>query len=501
MIANLNNVHFLIAGNSRLIFEGARSTVESYISSRMRHAKCSYEFCKSWSSLESRVDEIAKNTPAGIQFIAIVDAMNPFTDFCLAVRMVEHLSKYQKYLCVSDGAVPGTEVTALLAVEGFKKKKFLMAVISGDERGLVRWHTQAENNNQLNLYKYKRLKMFLALVNKFEDLPLLSTEKLLQRLSSDEAFFVLSAFGDNLKQISYDNCPHCKGELAPLANTMSQPFCGYLPVNRPLYHECECCGLVIQSPSIDPSDVSSIYDKWDKEDFVASTNNPYTENAIRCDFAKILPGLPRHTRSLDLGGGIGNFSKYLHKKYPYWDVTHSDFAIKSSASDGVKSRILDFTSSAIGIEQYELITAWEVIEHIPYHRLEYVMQNIYDALVPGGFFIFSTPDFDSPACKSFDFYALCPPFHYLVFGERWLRNYFSDSKNFSIYDVRHCSDFLDDALNWYSYGAKTCPSIALRSTAQFLHSIFELDVDGSIRKKLCEAGLGTEIVMTLQKKY
>ncbi len=129
-------------------------------------------------------------------------------------------------MCVSDGAVPGTEVTALLAMDGFKRKKFVMSGIKSDDGGLVRWHTQAKNNNQLNLYKYKRLKMFLALANKFEELLLLSIIKLFERLSSDEAFFVISAYGNNLKQISYNNCPHCKGGLTPLlTNTMYQPFC------------------------------------------------------------------------------------------------------------------------------------------------------------------------------------------------------------------------------------------------------------------------------------
>ena len=181
-------------------------------------------------------------------------------------------------------------------------------------------------------------------------------------------------------------------------------------------------------------------------------------------------------------------------------MTHSDFEIKAIASEGVRARALDFTREPIGRAQYELITAWEVIEHVPYHKLRFVFENIAAALAPGGYFVFSTPDFDSPVCKSFDFYALCPPFHYLVFGERWLRNYFLDSKHFEIFDVKHCSDFLDDALNWYGYGGKTCPSMAIRSTADLLRAVFEMDVDKKIRNRLAADGFGTEIIMTLRKK-
>jgi 2-polyprenyl-3-methyl-5-hydroxy-6-metoxy-1,4-benzoquinol methylase len=247
-------------------------------------------------------------------------------------------------------------------------------------------------------------------------------------------------------------------------------------------------------------DVHRIYDTWDKQDFVTSTNNPYTKSSVRCDFSQILGSLPEKPSTLDLGGGVGNFSKYLAAEYPAWDVTHSDFEIKASIEGPITSRALDFTNDEIGVEQYDLVTAWEVIEHVPYHRLSFVLDNIWRSLKPGGFFVFSTPDFDSPLCKSFDFYALCPPFHYLVFGEKWLKRYFVDSSIFEIHETKHCSDFLDDANNWYSYGAKTCPTMAMRGTAKLLHAIFEMDTDGAIQKKLASQGIGTELVMTLRKK-
>ncbi len=500
MVTNLSQHHFCVAGNARLAFEDAAPRVMGFIAARLRHHGVAHEFCTDWAALERRASELLKAPPVGAEFIVIADAMNPFTDFALVEQMTERLRRTQSAFARCDGAVPGTEVRAVLSVAAFTGVAFSLTAIDGKDGAMVRWETQTRHNNQLNLYKYKRLKMFLALAQRFEDLPRLSTPALLARLARDDAFSLLATFGDDLRQISYDNCPHCGGSLAPLVNTMSQPFCGYLPVERPLYHECESCGLVVQSPSVHEGDVHAIYDKWDKQDFIASTNNPYTTNSIRCDFSRILPQLPRNTRSLDLGGGIGNFSKFLHTTYPDWDVTHSDFEIKVQASAGVKARTLDFTRNPIGKEQYDLISAWEVIEHVPYHKLAFVLENIHDALAPGGFFVFSTPDFDSPVCKSFDFYALCPPFHYLVFGERWLRRYFASSALFEIHDVKHCSDFLDDALNWYGYGSKTCPSTAMRGTAELLRAVFEMDADKSIRNRLAAAGMGTEIIMTLRKK-
>lgn len=495
---SLSKHHFVIAGNNRLAFEGAAAKVETFVAARLGHHGISHELCADWTALEKRVRYLAGNPPAGIEHIVLVDVMNPFTDLLLVERMTEVVQRSQCPFCLCDGAVPGTQVRAVLPLRSLDA--FELSLLDSSAGAMVRWETQSEHNNQLNLYKFKRLKMFLALVQRFEDLPSLSVPALLARLAEDKAFALLAGFGDDLRQISYRSCPHCDSHIEPLPNTMSQPFCGYLPASRPLYHECESCGLVVQSPSVHEDDVHTIYDKWDKQDFVASTNNPYTTDSIRCDFTKILPNLPAKTRSLDLGGGVGNFSKFLHATYPAWDVTHSDFEIKATASEGVQALTLDFTRNRIGKAQYDLITAWEVIEHVPYHKLQFVLENIWEALAPGGYFVFSTPNFDSPVCKSFDFYALCPPFHYLVFGERWLRNYFADSKQFEVFDVKHCSDFLDDAVNWYGYGSKTCPSMAMRGTAELLRALFEMDADKSIRNRLAAAGMGTEIIMTLKKK-
>ena len=302
---SLSKHHFCIAGNGRLTFEDAAAKVETFVAVRMRHHAISYEFCADWAALETRIRELSSSPPAGIEHIVIVDVMNPFTDLDLVVRMTEVLSRTQLPFALCDGAVPGTEVRAVLPVARLAAlQPFVLSLLDGGAGSVVRWETQNKYNNQLNLYKYKRLKIFLALIQRMDDLPCLSVPALLARLAEDNPFFLLAAFGDDLRHFSYSSCPHCDGQIHPLPNTMSQPFCGYLPVIRPLYHECELCGLVVQSPSVHEDDVHTIYDKWDKQDFVASTNNPYNKDSIRCDFSKILPKLPVKVRTLDLGGGL-----------------------------------------------------------------------------------------------------------------------------------------------------------------------------------------------------
>lgn len=497
---NLTRYHFLVVDNPRLGFENAIAPVWSFVEDRLRHFGVGHYELVSADCLDARLAWLLANrTEASPHYLVIMDILSPVCDLDLVVAMGEALERTGVPYSLCDGAVPGTEVRGVLLLANLGPESALS--LGELPRIVVHWPTQERYNNQLNLYKYKRLKMFLVLMRTVERLYELPVVDFMVRLESDAVYHLLVGFAEGVRLVSHDHCPHCRGALHLLHNSMSQPFCGYLPSSRPLYHECEACGLVVQSPAVHEEDVHRVYDRWDKEDFVVSTNNPYTSESIRCDLTKLQPLLPVSVRTLDLGGGVGNFSRYLAGQYPDWQVTHSDFEIKAEvAADNISCRTLDFTRDVVGQEQYDLITAWEVIEHVPYHRLSFVLQNIWRALTPGGFFVFSTPDFDSPLCKSFDFYALCPPFHYLVFGEKWLRRYFSEARDFAVFDVKHCSDFLDDALNWYDYGSKTCPSMALRNTSVVLKSIFEQDTDRRIRKALAAAGMGTEIVMTLRKQ-
>ncbi len=500
MKANYTDSCFIIIKNKRLEFENSSVAVESFVLKRLNHYKVeNVKFLDSIDELEIYVPTLFNSN---YQFAVIVDIMAPIVDFEILNSVLEIASNNHFDNYVIRGAVPGTEVKFLLNLNSIKKTfSTVKSKLEINNLSQYVFHatTQIEHNNQLNLYKYKRLKLFLLLINKVQYLYQYSVDEIMNLLNTDEIYNLMIGFGEEVRLLHYENCPHCKSQLQPLYNTSSQPICGYVSSKRPHYRECDKCGLVVPSPFIHDEDIYKVYDKWDKQDFVVSTNNPYTNDSIRCDFSKIVIHLPENCNSLDIGGGVGNFSKYLSSQYPKWDVTHSDFAIKSQISGNFKCRTLDFTNNQIGHQEYNLITAWEVIEHIPFHKFSFVIENIWKALKPGGYFVFSTPDFDSPLCRSLDFYSMGLPFHYTVLGEKWLTNYFKNSNLFEITDTKHCSDFLDDSVNWYAYAEKTSANEAIRGTYTLLKKIFENDSDKSLSKKLTNCGIGTEVIMILKK--
>jgi 2-polyprenyl-3-methyl-5-hydroxy-6-metoxy-1,4-benzoquinol methylase len=504
MKQSYNQHLFIIVNNIRLQFENSIVSVERFIRKRLEFYDVqSYKIIDSWDNAYEMIGKEIKDSNSHFKYIVLIDIMNPLIDFNTVDCMTETLERVEKSKCICLGAVPGTEVHSMVSLKNIANTNFSKFPVEEFDKlkaVTIYSNTQFLYNNQLNLYKYKRLKLFITLSNKVEDLFLKSVDEIFKLLDDDQVYRLMLSFGEDLRLLEHDACPHCGGKLLPLLNTTSQPICGYVSSKKPHYLECEACYLVVSSPYIHDQDIWQVYDKWDKQDFVVSTNNPYNIQSVRCDFQKIYDLLPIKNKSLDLGGGVGNFSRFLRANYPEWDITHSDFAIKSIEDPNIKNLVLDFTNHPIGSEQYNLITAWEVIEHIPFHKFQFVMNNIFDALSPGGFFVFSTPDFDSPLCRSLDFYSMGLPFHYTVLGQKWLTAYFEAFAKFEIFDIKHCSDFLDDAQNWYGYAEKTSPSMALRGTYSLLKEVFKNDSGGKLKNSLTKAGMGTEIIMTLRKK-
>ncbi len=496
-----HDTHCIVVHNPRLDFRDSFRVVSKFIRERLASFGIrSLFFVQNREEAEIQFQRISQSSSG---YIVLCDIMNPFLDTELVAKMISRLSVCETAFCIADGAIPGTQ-PEIVAKTGSSHIFSFQKISDGTLPHIKhRWDTQDVYNNQFNLYKYKRLKMFLGLVASEPGLHTFSIPKLCSSLKEDRVFNRLITYFEGGKLIELDHCPYCGGDRAPLTSKMSQPFCGYLTPSRPYYFECQQCGLVFLSPVLADDSLYRLYDVYDKQDFVQSLNNPYDVHSPRCDFSSFAALLPVGVRSLDLGGGIGKFSQFLKSQYPQWDVTHSDFEIKADhclSEDGISVRALNFIEEEIGSSEYDLITAWEVIEHIPMSRFPVILSKIHRALKPGGIFLFSTPDFGSPLCQAYDFFSACPPFHYTVFSTEWLTRYFSKRPEWHMMSPRYNSDFLDDALNWYEYGIKTSPSFQLRGLSRVLKSIFSCDRSSEIKEHLLKNNIGTEVIITLQKR-
>jgi len=99
-------------------------------------------------------------------------------------------------------------------------------------------------------------------------------------------------------------------------------------------------------------------------------------------------------RVLDYGCGTGSFVTLLHKnKWDAWGVEPNDQA-RSIANLNGSTRVVD-SLDTLAPGQYDAITLWHVLEHIP--DLEHMMTELLARLSPAGFLFVAVPN-----CASYD---------------------------------------------------------------------------------------------------
>ena len=158
---------------------------------------------------------------------------------------------------------------------------------------------------------------------------------------------------------------------------------------------CNACGFMYQNPQPDPEWILSAY-----EDVVDTRYDDEREGRIHT-FSRELKQLRRLTqpgRLLDVGSHVGVFVEVAGKLgWVAEGVEPSRWAAQVAQSRGlaVTSGTLDDLHVAPG--SYDLITLWDVIEHLPDPAAE--LRRLHGYLRPGGLLAVSTMDVDAPIAR------------------------------------------------------------------------------------------------------
>lgn len=112
----------------------------------------------------------------------------------------------------------------------------------------------------------------------------------------------------------------------------------------------------------------------------------------------LLAGFGRGTRLLELGYGSGSLLRWAESKgLECYGIESNPVLVDASKDSGLRTfRSLDEASTALGPAAVHLVTAFDVLEHIPQDLLSKYFLGIEQLLVPGGIFIARFPNGDSP---------------------------------------------------------------------------------------------------------
>lgn len=488
--------------NENLKGEGLNNIIKDFITRRLRYfldkdiILTDFVNCKDFRNSKNFDD-----------LIILIDLSCPMLDEKLLHDMID-LSKRCHKKVISDGAVPGTSVSFVSTFESLNDRKSISKI--------KYWNRQSNYNSQLNLGRMKRARMFQKFLNSFPDLYKWPIKTFLDYCGSEEGVEFILSYTSEKKMIFFSDCPYCKSENnIVLHSNDGTTATGFLTKKSKYYYLCENCDLVYLNPVLPEEELHVYYDDF-SYDFIrneAELNHHY-KNLNRNNVSAFynyesikqnLKSLKNNSEILDLGGGIGEFCVFAKNINSSFSIELYDYRIepivrKVLYEHEVSSKSVNFLKEDLHENKYDLISSWEVIEHIPVTILENFIEKISLALKTGGLYCMSTPDFYNPYTAALDFWSCFPGEHLSVLSRRFLEPIFNKYGLYVIKEGHECVT-MDLPNTWYKYGSDSNISRGSRSQSFIINDFVKYENSNSgFRQYLRENNLGTELILVLQKK-
>lgn len=223
-------------------------------------------------------------------------------------------------------------------------------------------------------------------------------------------------------------CPACESRALSPVLTKSSAV-GIVELVR-----CSRCGLVMQAhrEAAYAADLYRYYAKLERAtvDELYPALNDKRQRELLAHFARA-PG----RRLLDVGCGVGQFARTASREG--WNARGIDLstdAVKIARAHGVPCEVIDFFSSQLEAQRFDVITMFEFIEHVA-APLPFI-ERAAALLARGGLLYLTTPNFDSLErwILGMDWRVVHPE-HLLYFTPRSLRRVVEHQGRFSVLQV------------------------------------------------------------------
>jgi 2-polyprenyl-3-methyl-5-hydroxy-6-metoxy-1,4-benzoquinol methylase len=481
----------------RLLYKEQDSKNLAFLKRRLQHfypdAKIDfYAQSELKSNLQLAPGEVILNT----------SLFNPLLDQNILNKMISFATDSNQVISI-EGAVPGSAPTSV----------HLGQNVNAD-RKIIFDNTQRKYNTQINLYRLKRVKIFNSFLTKFPDFHTWSMDQILNFCSTKEGVEFVLSYGENVKFSYYQNCPLCDSkELIEMHSDSGHPVLGFLTKESVFYWRCQSCELVFMNPHLNHESLHIYYDEYNFETPLRTPkvkdtlDNLNEENVSHLSnyqaISHVITRLPQKAACLDIGGGFGEFCQFIRNQRNDLQVEMFDFRINAQLAQELESRKIqakqcDFVQENLGQNKYDLISNWEVIEHIDLKKLIDYFKRVYAALKPGGSYVFSTPDFADPFCRSLDFWAMAPGEHVSVLSRKVLEPYLKNI-GFQVAEELHECVTMKSADRWYKYGQDAHAGLSSRADSWIINDFQKWDVSQNYRKDIRKRNLGSELILVLRK--
>ena len=208
--------------------------------------------------------------------------------------------------------------------------------------------------------------------------------------------------------------------------------------------KCAVCGFVFLNPQLSGEDFEKYYPNYY---FTRANNGIVTEadekrlHKIYRKRGELVKECKNFGDLLDVGSGDGLFLHYLMRigwKGRLTGIEPSNKAAGFSKTLGVDVYQGDLGSVDLGKEKFDLVTFWEVLEHLP--ELNFNLRKAYDVLRSGGVLSASVPNYGSLQSIIFGKYwnAIDAPRHFYQFTAKDIQTIL-EKNNFKNIRIRSTS--------------------------------------------------------------
>lgn len=162
--------------------------------------------------------------------------------------------------------------------------------------------------------------------------------------------------------------------------------------------ECRHCALVYANPRWPPDHLMAAYEAVEDETYVLERSNREKTFAHHLAEAEQVIGPANGRRLLDVGAYIGVFVETaIAAGWQATGVEPSAWAAAEAARHGLPVLHGTLASPALRDARFDVVTMWDVIEHVHDPRAE--IGRAYERLAPGGWIVIHTMDVESTLAR------------------------------------------------------------------------------------------------------
>lgn len=479
---------FLIKSTPYLNYKKCNNIARSFLIKRL-----SYFFPNALIQKEEEKKDFEEN-----DIIFELSTSNPFIDIDLIKKAIKKIDFNLQIK--TNGFISGTT--------------FLKCYLGGEDTyrnntkiKIIHSNLNEKYNTQFNLLKLKRQKIFKFIITKEKNIYKKSIKDILKFFSSKKGLKLVLQYGEDVELTEHKYCPYCKSKnIKKLFLTNGHPVIGFITNKISFYSHCEECLLIFLKYVFPENKLYLIYDNYENErdinkkdlNHISIQNTSHYENYfIAFNF---INNLPKEVNLLDLGCGGCEFLSLARNNKNIRSLYGMDFNITTENKTFLSSNNISYFEgdfiNHLPNKKFDIITLWEVIEHIYPNKLDSFINNIFNRLNDNGYLILSTPDYDALYSKLFDFWAAFPIHHLTVLSKSWLFSFF-DKNNTKIIEEHHEGVCIKQSSAWFNYYEKIYPDNIYLNILNKIHQDYLLNE--SLNHHMRTNNCGSEIILIIQK--